>query len=68
MIKMRKKIVMMVFVTIMVCSFWGAIACEIGFAQPGDGLRRIVETSIMTADGEETPDDGLPGGPPGTPG
>lgn len=65
---MKKKIVMMVVLTMMVCSFWGAVAYEIDFFQPVEGLRNVVETSIMTVNGGENPDDGIPGGPPGTPG
>lgn len=65
---MKKMIVMMAIMALMVCSFWGAVANEADFFQPVTGLRNMVETSIITVYSGETPDDGLPGGPPGTPG
>jgi hypothetical protein len=68
-IQMKKVFVIMVILTMMACSFWGAVACEANFWQPVNGLRNIVETSIpATIETGVTPDDGIPGGPPGTPG
>lgn len=69
MIKMNKKILMLVILTLMVYSFWGAVAYEADFSQSVDGLRKMVETTIIrTANSGKTPDDGIPGGPPGIPG
>ena len=66
---MKKVIVVMVVLTMMACSFWGAVAYEANFWQPVNGLRNIVGTSIPgTANDGVNPDDGIPGGPPGTPG
>lgn len=68
-IQMKKVLVIMVVLTMMACSFWGAVAYEANFWHPENGLKKIVETTIpATIEKGVTPDDGIPGGPPGTPG
>ena len=65
-IKMKKMIVMMAIAALMVCSFWGVVANEADF-QFVNGLRNMVNPCTIVYSGE-TPDDGIPGGPPGIPG
>jgi len=63
---MKKKIVMLAVVALMVCSFCGAV-CDIDYLPHwGEEIKRIIEPG-MTLSGT-TPDDGIPGGPPGNPG
>lgn len=66
MIEMKKKIVMMVVLTLTAYFFCG-VTWRIVFPHPAGGLGRVLEASI-TVGGEGTPENGVPGGPPGTPG
>ena len=65
---MRKKIAVMVVLTLMVCSLCGAVVFGVDFPNPVEGLRKVVEAGTTPAYDGVTPDDGVPGGPPGIPG
>lgn len=67
--KMRKKIVIAVVLALMVCSFCGACLAVAEFLPntPG-GWEVLMTTDPISFDGGDDPDDGIPGGPPGTPG
>lgn len=65
---MRKKIVSVVVVALMVCSLCGAALYAVDF--PPDSVKGW-EVSIaggFSLPDSSTPEEGIPGGPPGTPG
>ena len=64
---MKKKIVVLVVVALMACSFCGGLGSIDYFPHSREGLKRVVESSSILSGGT-TPDDGIPGGPPGNPG
>lgn len=64
---MRKKILVLVIAALMVGSFCGAALCTV-YSPPVQELKTIMTAGSPTLNDGETPDDGIPGGPPGTPG
>ncbi len=68
-INMKKKIVLVVVLTLMVCSFCGAVV-DIGevLSHSTQEWETVMTPDSASLDGEPDPEDGIPGGPPGTPG
>lgn len=58
---------MVAVAALMVCSFCGAVCEADYFPHFGEGLKEVVEFNTPFSGGT-TPDDGIPGGPPGSPG
>lgn len=65
---MKKKIAMMVVLTLMACSLCGVIIVGVDFPNPVEGLKKVAEVGTTPVFDGTTPDDGVPGGPPGIPG
>jgi hypothetical protein len=65
---MRKKIVSVVVVALMVCSVCGGACYAVdSFPDSVKGWEVSIAGEFTLLDGE-TPEEGIPGGPPGTPG
>lgn len=60
---------MLVIMTAIVCSACGAPICAVGcHSTPVQTFMNILMDDHGAFDGGITPEDGIPGGPPGTPG
>lgn len=66
---MNKKIAIIAIWVLMMCSIWGAAIHQADFLQPANELKKVLKTSIPTiVYSGKIFDNGIPGGPPGTPG
>lgn len=65
---MRKKIVVVVVMALMMCSLCGAALYAVSYNPESVKVWKIELIRGVTQQDGETPDEGIPGGPPGTPG